>query len=118
MDEGVGPTLNDIVGVDDATLSGSPLWVKDNTRPIPGDPVQQTIDISGLAFTDILFYKPMMSGIPEHIDRTFALNEITIDFDDGGGGPPAPSQMLIGNMLKDGMLNRGTGQMKIPEQMV
>lgn len=56
LDEGSGTTATDVKGSNAGTINGSAQWVKDEYRPIPDVPVQQTIDLSGVGSSWTDFY--------------------------------------------------------------
>jgi len=68
---------NDKVGTNHGTNNGS-IFEKDLYRPLPEEPVQQTIDISALGEQDNFYYRVLFEG---EDDKSFALDEVTIEYE-------------------------------------
>jgi hypothetical protein len=67
----------------DGTISGA-SWIKTLTRPVPAAPTQQTIDISGLGFTDDLYVRTYMPTYQQTPAGSYAFTEYTAEYSAGG----------------------------------
>lgn len=85
MNEGTGTTITDVKGANNGTVNGTNQWIKDEFRPVPASPTQQTISLSSIggAWTD--FYYRIFSE-NETGQYTLKTTEVTLEYVGGGGG--------------------------------
>jgi hypothetical protein len=88
LNEGTGTTVDNAQGnaTLDGTIIGSAQWFKDEWRPLPSAPTQQTLDISGITFAsgDDLYIRSFTQN--ESGLYTPKVDEITLEYKKAGGG--------------------------------
>jgi len=85
MNEGTGTAITDSEGANAGTINGNPQWIKDEYRPIPAAPTQQTIDIStiGAAWNNFYYreFRETQSGL-----YSAKTTEATLEYKGKSGG--------------------------------